>query len=203
MEKKNELMPDDFCIIKKQADLVHKHAFYDADGDILNVVISTWLGTDKAIALLSEVSEEAEIIPANRERIMKEAYLAYLMGYNRTGVYFITLSPKGEITHLVPAWDVRGLEITSVDAKYIGKMTEEVKVKQLGAKALARVADIKKQLKGRLKQKGEVRTGDAWQICMKDYSYSSITATFRLIMEEMVAAGKATKIKNGVYKIGK
>lgn len=61
---------------------------------------------------------------------------------------------------------------------------------------------IQQLITPRLLKLGAIRTNDAWQLCRHLFSYEVIRITFKEIMEELVAQGKAdhTTIK-GVYFI--
>lgn len=63
--------------------------------------------------------------------------------------------------------------------------------------------DIKSGMAIRLQKLGSIRTDDAWNQFRSRYSYSMIAVCFRRIMHEMVVAGKADQVRNGLWFIHK
>jgi hypothetical protein len=64
--------------------------------------------------------------------------------------------------------------------------------------------EIRRVLADRLAIRGEIRTADAYEICLIKkvrWSYPVITIAFRSVMEAMADEGKARKIKSGRWEI--
>ena len=61
--------------------------------------------------------------------------------------------------------------------------------------------DVLDILEPRLNIIGEFKVDDAYQICKHDFGYGTIARCVRSIMSTMIEQNKASRIKNGHWKI--